>query len=280
MNPIARARKTNPLLIALFSRIGYVALAGGLLILLMVVACEQPFLDEKSIPEPPSAGEGIGPEKAPAPLVSGQSPVAQRTLMAWSTVPPASTPTSQDGEGLTPLPTTVAQGGEGGLPETVGAREGEATKPVLPSGAIGALSMPKSGISWPIFPVSWQLITVEGEQLGQWQWAATGIGYHLGTAWPGTRGNCVLSLGPEASEAAGWVAELAIGERIEALVGESRAVYTIVAVDKVRETGAPLAERRAHAAYMAPSEEARLTLIVCWPGWACTHRLVFVAQPQ
>jgi hypothetical protein len=200
--------------------------------------------------------------------------------MAWSTVPPASAPTSEARQGLTPLPTTVAQGGEGGLPETVGAREGEATKPALPSGAIGALAMPNSGISWPIFPVSWQLITVEGEQLGQWQWAATGIGYHLGTAWPGTRGNCVLSLGPEASEAAGWVAELAIGERIEALVGESQAVYTIVAVDKVRETGAPLAERRAHAAYMAPSEEARLTLIVCWPGWACTHRLVFVAQPQ
>jgi sortase (surface protein transpeptidase) len=29
---------------------------------------------------------------------------------------------------------------------------------------------------------------------------------------------------------------------------------------------------------MAPTQEARLTLITCWPDWAYTHRLIVSAR--
>ena len=88
----------------------------------------------------------------------------------------------------------------------------------------------------------------------------------------------MLSLGPEAGDAAGRVDELAVGDELEVVAGTTSSMYTIVSVTKVREVGASLQERREHAACMAPTDDTRLTLIACWPSWACTHRLVFVAQ--
>jgi len=194
--------------------------------------------------------------------------------MDWATLQPVGTPTSPGALAETALvPTSEAPaqnllGGEGSAPNEV----------PLPAGAIGVLLIPKIGASLPVFGVSWSLVTVDTRTVGQWQWAAAGIGYHRGTAWPGKQGNCVLSLGPEEGEVAGRVGELAVGDELEVVSGTMSSIYKIVSVTKVREVGASLQERREHAACMAPTDDARLTFIACWPGWACTHRLVFVAQ--
>ena len=54
--------------------------------------------------------------------------------------------------------------------------------------------------------------------------------------------------------------------------------YVVDRVEKVEELGQPLAQRLANASYMAPAQDALLTLITCWPDWAYTHRVIVVAR--
>jgi LPXTG-site transpeptidase (sortase) family protein len=147
----------------------------------------------------------------------------------------------------------------------------------FPLGAIAVLSLPRLDATWPVFETSWELISMEGQLVGQWQQAETGAGHCLGTAKPGEQGNCVLSLGSEAGAGLERIAELTVGDQIVIDSGLDQWTYRLETVTKVREVGASLAERRENAQFMASSEDRRLTLIACWPDWACTHRLVLVA---
>jgi len=56
--------------------------------------------------------------------------------------------------------------------------------------------------------------------------------------------------------------------------------YRVVSVESFQETGVSLEQRLAHGAVMEPTDDARLTLITCWPDWAYTHRVVVVAIPD
>ena len=253
--------------------------AGVLMASLLAAACRAPALDTAVTLVATST-----PVIAFTPSPESRAAAPQRTQMPWATLQSANTPTSLGALAVTlAVPTSEVPERTAGasLAQTAPGPGGEgpvAEEPLLPAGAIGILLIPKIGVSLPVFEVSWSLVTVDGLTVGQWQWAVAGSGYHRGTAWLGEQGNCVLSVGPGAGDAAGRVEELAVGDELQIVDGTTRAIYTIVSITKVREVGASLQERREHAMSMASTDDARLTLIACWPGWACTHRLVFVAQ--
>jgi len=56
--------------------------------------------------------------------------------------------------------------------------------------------------------------------------------------------------------------------------------YVVERVERVQELGQRLEQRLANASLMAPTQDARLTLITCWPDWAYTHRVIVVARLQ
>ncbi len=117
--------------------------------------------------------------------------------------------------------------------------------------------------------------------LGVWDTAGTGVGHHLGSAQPGERGNVVISGHSRGQGSFAQLADLVIGDEVVLVAEDGRSyLYRVAEVVMVSEVGASLEERRAHAQYMLPTEDARLTLITCWPPWAYTHRLIVIARQE
>ena len=191
------------------------------------------------------------------------------TGCVWRIPAPAPTPTAA------PSPSAAA---------TTRSAATAPSRPTLadPRGAFGHIHIPSLGIEAPIVPVSWRLEQREGQTVGVWDTVEGAVGYHLGSAPLGGGGNCVLS-GHSRSEEGGvfyglW--ELAPGDQVVLTAADgAQYVYLVREVVKVRELGAALDERLAHAVYMDPTDEPRLTLITCWPDWAYTHRVIVIAAP-
>jgi LPXTG-site transpeptidase (sortase) family protein len=156
---------------------------------------------------------------------------------------------------------------------------------MVPFGAIGEIRIDRIDLEAPIVEVSWHLAEIDGQMVAEWDTHPSAVGHHRGSGALGGAGNCVLSGHSRAVDAGGAAGvfqrleELRSGDRI-LLVDTSGGEYAYVVQEttRVAELGAPLEQRRAHAAYMAPSQEARLTLITCWPDWAYTHRLIVIAR--
>jgi sortase A len=47
----------------------------------------------------------------------------------------------------------------------------------------------------------------------------------------------------------------------------------------LKEKGEPPEVREQNTAWIAPTEDERLTMVTCWPYTNNTHRLVIVAKP-
>ncbi|MHB1295966.1 MAG: sortase [Anaerolineae bacterium] len=153
-----------------------------------------------------------------------------------------------------------------------------------PSLAGGRIVISRIALDVPLTEVSWSLVVVEGQTVGQWQAPPAGQAAHLLGTDMAT--NCVITGHSAAVRGGvfGRLGELVAGDEIR-VVDAAGAVhaYVVERVDKVQEVGATLEVRRANAqaALAAPADgAARLTLITCWPDWAYTHRLVVVARPQ
>jgi LPXTG-site transpeptidase (sortase) family protein len=147
----------------------------------------------------------------------------------------------------------------------------------------GRIAIPVLGIDVPMVEVSWHLEQIEGQTVAIWDTVAGAGGHHRGTAGPGSKGNCVISGHTRTQDAdvfnSVWRVEPGDVIRVTNVQGDSFD-YVVERVDKVLELGQSLAQRLANAALMAPTQDARLTLITCWPDWAYTHRLVIVARLQ
>jgi sortase A len=143
------------------------------------------------------------------------------------------------------------------------------------------LEIPKIGLSAGISEVTWRVVETNDGPVGVWDTAETGVGHHRDSAQPGERGNVVLSGHSRGQGSFAQLAELAPGDEIWLTAEDGRSYrYRVSEMITVAEVGASLEERRAHARYMSPTEDARLTLITCWPPWAYTHRLIVIARPE
>ena len=141
--------------------------------------------------------------------------------------------------------------------------------------------IPAVGLDASVVEVGWQVVRVGEQVRGVWDTVAGAAGHHRGSADPGQPGNCVLSA--HSSDAGGAVVrrldELASGEIVELHTVDGQCYeYIVDTVLVLDELGATLAEKRAHARWLDPTDEPVLTLITCWPAWSYTHRIVVRAD--
>ncbi len=61
--------------------------------------------------------------------------------------------------------------------------------------------------------------------------------------------------------------------------GGQRFVYQITEAIIVEERDQPIEVRQANAAWIAPTDDERITLVSCWPYQSNTHRVIVVARP-
>jgi LPXTG-site transpeptidase (sortase) family protein len=198
---------------------------------------------------------------------------AASALPTSAATPVASTPslsaTPVSSSGSVPAP---ARTSEGSAPAE--AQSGSAEM-------IGRIQIPSLALDVPIVEVSWHLAEIEEQTVAVWDTVAGAAGHHRGTAAAGTQGNCVIS-GHSQAEAQGVfqrLAELKPGDKITLLTSAGNSYqYVVEGTQKLAELGVDIEQRRAHATVMAPTQDARLTLITCWPDWAYTHRLIVSAR--
>ncbi len=166
--------------------------------------------------------------------------------------------------------------------ETVASLEAIAAEPTPTiSGTIGTLAIPALDRVVPIVSVGWRVDEIDGAQLAVWETVNDAAGHHRGSSPLGGEGHCVLSghSNPDSGGVFAGIWDLQPGDTIDVRGGDGQVYpYVVNSVEKVQETGASLEERLAHAEVMEPTDDARLTLITCWPDWAYTHRVVVVAR--
>lgn len=219
-------------------------------------------------------------------------PNAAATLTAWPTPPPIITlpPTLT----LAPQPLwTSAPLAASSLP---GATAASGATSSLEAGAgLGArprpvrLKIPSLSLDVPVVEVSWTLVSRDGTWQSQWQTAEFAAGHHRNTANPGEIGNMVISGHHNTrGEVFRRVSEIgqpgvAFGPGDDILVtaedGQEYA-YTVIKWDRFQEEGATPEQVKEHAGYLAPTPDATLTLVTCWPYESNTHRVVVVAKPK
>jgi len=56
--------------------------------------------------------------------------------------------------------------------------------------------------------------------------------------------------------------------------GERTVTYRVNGWHRMKEKNASIARRQDNASYLQPTDEARITLVTCWPPWSNTHRVV------
>jgi len=238
----------------------------------------------------------VGSSVATRPVVMPSSPTAVALGMQTPVSPPAPTKASSavsspslltdaPTEMPTYLPTALMTVG---TPVTPTALPRSATPlsatPASPTpGAVAwpRVVIPRIGLSAGWQPVRWRVVETNDGIVGEWETVDEGVGYHVGSAAPGERGNVVMSAHSRPGGAFARLAELEAGDEIWLEASETnRHRYVVAETVTVQEVGASLAQQREHAQYLAPTQDARLTLITCWPAWAYTHRLIVIARLQ
>ncbi len=145
-----------------------------------------------------------------------------------------------------------------------------------------SLSIPALGIDAPIIPVSLETKQSESRRLYQ-QWSVPdsyAAGWHEDSAPPGQTGNTVLN-GHNNIHGAVFanLVDLNLGEQIILRKGVHEYIYEVVHREFLPEKGESLRTRLWNARWIAPSDDARLTIVTCWPNTSNSHRLVVIAQP-
>ncbi len=166
-----------------------------------------------------------------------------------------------------------------------------AAQTVEPSNALAAdqaappvkLAIPALHLEMPIQPMGWEMTEVNGQPTTRWVVPKDAIGWHVNSAGAGSAGNTILSGHQAQGEA--LFAPLATGEIVVGqellLTDETGNVFTYriqEVSDPIAMTGASKDELARADAYIAPSQQAKLTLITGWPDFTTTHRIFAVAE--
>lgn len=145
------------------------------------------------------------------------------------------------------------------------------------------LSIPALALDLPVVPMGWTVIEASGQRTTKWVVPVDEVGWHITSAGVGGAGRMVLS-GHQALGAAP-LKPLALGEinpGQELLVTDSEGIVFVYRVTEVTQpiplTGATADDETLAASYLAPSEDALLTLITGWPDFTTTHRVFAVAE--
>lgn len=217
--------------------------------------------------------------------------LAAAALAGCATTPPpqpapsptavAEAPTQLPAPGVgaaTPVPPTATVGAPAAATTTTAASvppaEGEPNRIVIPAIDLDA----------PIVDVGWTVVERGDQRFTEWETADNAAGRHVNSARPGEMGNVVLSGHHNTKgEVFRAISDLKLkpGDAIYLYDGEGQR-FTYV-VDEVTdppllEVGASEEQRIANARYILPTNDARVTLVTCWPYWTNTHRVIVVGK--
>jgi LPXTG-site transpeptidase (sortase) family protein len=149
----------------------------------------------------------------------------------------------------------------------------------VPVGVPTGLAIPAIALDSGVVPVDKAPVVINGETYGQWNTADNTVGWHNMSAQLGQVGNIVLN-GHSDVDAAVFrnLGYVRIGDEIIISSGARNFRYVVTQKFLVQEGNVPLEVRVQNAAWIAPTQDERLTLITCAnPG--ATHRLILIAQP-
>lgn len=105
-------------------------------------------------------------------------------------------------------------------------------------------------------------------------------GWHYGSAYPGTLGNCVVSGHNNfRDEVFRDLYELAPGDDFYLYVGIQPYHYLVTDAFMVPENEETDDVRRENAGWIAPTLDERATLVSCWPYVQPTYRVIVIGKP-
>jgi sortase A len=215
-----------------------------------------------------------GPDGAPE--VLPETPLEQATVPAVTRQAPAGPPTA------TPTPSPVPTDTPTPLPLPAPTNTPPPAPPPPPAASGPTRVVIESvGIDTPVVPVGWSIVEQNGRQFSVWDVADFAAGWHNTSAAPGQVGNTVLSGHHNIKgEVFRYLVDVQEGAAIDIYVGDTVYGYYVEQKLIVKEKGEPLDVRRQNAAWIAPTNDVRLTLVTCWPYTNNTHRVIVVARPR
>ncbi len=187
------------------------------------------------------------------------------------------------------LPTAPPQTGDAEialLPETPLEAEEALTAPnestlAFVRGQPERIVIPALDLDAPVGSVGLIQVQNGGQTYYQWQVPPEfRAGWHNTSAPLGTAGNTVLNGHHNIhGEVFRDLDELEEGAEIIVYGQERPYTYTVATVEILPERDQPLTVRVQNASWINPTNDARLTLVTCWPYEDNSHRLVVVAYP-
>ncbi|MFB0546101.1 MAG: sortase [Anaerolineae bacterium] len=195
----------------------------------------------------------------------GQNPPASASSLAPSPTPSALMPTPPA------LPANIA-------PTPAPPSEWRGSTSV--NGPPTRIVAPAIGLDAPVVPVGWQVVEENNQSVSIWEVADYAAGWHKTSAYPGQKGNVVISGHHNIrGEVFRYVVNLEPGDEVDLYAGEKIYRYAVVEKHILKEKGMPEEVRRQNAQWIAPTVDERLTLVTCWPYTSNTHRVIAIAKP-
>lgn len=142
------------------------------------------------------------------------------------------------------------------------------------------LSIPSIGLETTVEDRGWHAVEdATGALISQWDEVPNAAGWHKDSSLPGRQGNVVISGHNNIHGAVFRNLHLVQpGETIYVEYGKAQYAYSVESVDIEQEVGATLLQKAENAAFLAQTDDTRLTLITCWPWYGDSHRVFVVAN--
>lgn len=234
--------------------------------------------------------EAVAAAPQPAPTAAPPAPTAAPVAQVSAVATPIATPV------VRPSPTAAAPTAEPQryvLPRLNEVGDGRELNTLAPAASgdygpntITRIVIPTINVDRKVVEVGWKLQEINGQQVAVWDVAKYAVGHHKGTANPGQAGNVVMA-GHSGGRAYPFndLFYLKPGDPIIFYSGGQQYQYTVSQNLLVNETGpgVTMAQRRANARYIEPTDSAVATLIACWPlsgPLKFTQRVIIRAVPN
>lgn len=145
------------------------------------------------------------------------------------------------------------------------------------------LAIPEIDLEIDVTPMGWRISQTESGDTTAWDVPYSTAGWHVTSAGAGAEGNVVISghqvIGEAVFEALA-LGEVEVGQQIYLTNEDDETfVYEVMTVaDPIPLVGATVQDLESAESYVAPSEDATLTLVTGWPDFSTTHYLFISAE--
>jgi sortase A len=143
------------------------------------------------------------------------------------------------------------------------------------------IQIPDAGIDTKVVEVGYDIVTINGQQVIQWQVADFAAGHNSTSANPGEGHNIVITGHDDwKGEVFRTLEKTKPGDEVILTTEDGKTHrYGVTEIELRKDVGVPLEERLATGQYLEPMGEERVTLVTCWPYGVDDHRLIVVAKP-